>query len=253
MSSPALTRSSDSATPALFPSDDLETRTALRGVIGHQHHAEVWPLPVGIGELRGHRAPQELIGVPAILHFDGNKPVERCVALLATCVLLPPGQEVGQIGVGATLHEAGHLRLSSDTRHKIPSPTQNRLHEPLPDPPLQEADVGADCSDIHVATLAWPSVPRSNSQPFTSHIGARDWRHEYPSSPTFPNTPSGRARCRGAPGSAPRAPRARSGARSPGSRGRALPARSARRGASPAPRRGGDAPALPESRRRGGA
>src|SRR3989441_9770263 len=144
MSSPALTRSSDSATPALFPSDDLETRTALRGVIGHQHHAEVWPLPVGIGELRGHRAPQELIGVPAILHFDGNKPVERCVALLATCVLLPPGQEVGQIGVGATLHEAGQLRLSSDTRHQIPSPTQNRLHEPLPDLPLQEADVGAE-------------------------------------------------------------------------------------------------------------
>src|SRR2546426_6057611 len=29
-------------------------------------------------------------------------------------------------------------------RSKIPSPTQNRLHEPLPDLPLQEADVGAE-------------------------------------------------------------------------------------------------------------
>src|SRR5207247_2159725 len=93
------------------------------------------------------------------------------VALLATCVLLPPGQEVGQIGVGATLHEAGHLRLSSDTRHKIPSPTQNRLHEPLPHPPLQEADVGADCSDIHVATLAWPS--RTTVKLTTIHISHR--------------------------------------------------------------------------------
>src|SRR2546430_1062412 len=40
----------------------------------------------------------------------------------------------------STPHEAGHLRLSSDTRHKIPSPTQNRLHEPLPDLPRDRSE-----------------------------------------------------------------------------------------------------------------
>src|SRR5207247_205409 len=65
----------------VIPPDDLETRTVLWGVIGHQDNAKVWPLLVGISELLRSRAPHEIIGVPAIFHFDGDDPVEWCVAV----------------------------------------------------------------------------------------------------------------------------------------------------------------------------
>ncbi|PYM67894.1 MAG: hypothetical protein DME11_02460 [Candidatus Rokuibacteriota bacterium] len=51
-------------------------------MIGHQDNAKVWPLLVGISELLRSRAPHEIIGVPAIFHFDGDEPVEWCVAFL---------------------------------------------------------------------------------------------------------------------------------------------------------------------------
>src|SRR5206468_11963731 len=59
-----------------------KTRTVLWGVIGHQDNAKVWPLLVGISELLSSRAPHEIIGVPAIFPFDGDEPVEWCIAFL---------------------------------------------------------------------------------------------------------------------------------------------------------------------------
>ncbi len=88
-------------------------------MVGDEDDAEVRPVALrGVEDVRGFVSRKPL-GLPPVLHLDGDDVVDLLVALGPGDPVLASGEEIGHVGRGPDLDEAWQVGLATHTRAEV--------------------------------------------------------------------------------------------------------------------------------------